>query len=439
MPVAAVPAYLRKADFSQATPSQRFSSLLAIWTDRADQEVAVKELSGKRSREGSEVKYILERQGMDAAIAHALASRGNRISRLWEKSESGASKAWDAMTELGIKDIDRMHAWHARQTALAGLADAVTFDAISTAPFATGLGNEHPLENGFAFLEPYGLPYLPGSGVKGVLRAAATELAEGLFGGSDGWTAAAIEALFGRESMDGDQDHQRGALSFWDVLPQLPGNRLQVEVMTPHQGHYYAPGGTSQPPHDSGSPIPIFFLAVPPEAKFTFHVQCNRPFLDRIAPGLAGGERWKTLLDAAFRHAFEWLGFGAKTSVGYGAMALDERAARERSEAERERQEAERRKAQEAARHAELERMSPVDRKIREAIDDKQSGQSDDSAVFNAIRDGRFTDDERREAAQKLRELMKQSRAWKEKSTAKKPEKDKEHQRTLQVIKWLES
>lgn len=325
MPVAAVPAYLRKADFSQATPSQRFGSLLAIWTDRADQEAAV--------------------------IAHALASRGNRISRLWEKSESGAKQAWDAMTELGTDDIDRMHAWHARQTALAGLADAVTFDAISTAPFATGLGNEHPLENGFAFLEPYGLPYLPGSGVKGVLRAAATELAEGLFGGSDGWTVAAIEALFGRESMDGDQDHQRGALSFWDVLPQLPDKRLQIEVMTPHQGHYYAPGGTQppQPPHDSGSPVPIFFLAVPPEAKFTFHVQCNHAFLERIAPELAEGERWKTLLEAAFRHAFEWLGFGAKTSVGYGAMAPDEKAARERAEAERERQEDARREAEKSA------------------------------------------------------------------------------------------
>jgi CRISPR-associated protein Cmr6 len=26
------------------------------------------------------------------------------------------------------------------------------------------------------------------------------------------------------------------------------------------------------------------------------------------------------LLDRAFQHAFEWVGFGAKTSVGYGAM-----------------------------------------------------------------------------------------------------------------------
>ena len=45
-------------------------------------------------------------------------------------------------------------------------------DALSTAPFATGLGLEHPFDNGFAFLTPYGLPYLAGSGVKGVLRRA---------------------------------------------------------------------------------------------------------------------------------------------------------------------------------------------------------------------------------------------------------------------------
>jgi CRISPR-associated protein Cmr6 len=41
---------------------------------------------------------------------------------------------------------------------------------------------------------------------------------------------------------------------------------------------------------------------------------------------LAEGERWKTLLTAAFAHAFQWLGFGAKTAVGYGAMQVDEQA-----------------------------------------------------------------------------------------------------------------
>ncbi|MBW1963132.1 MAG: hypothetical protein JRJ04_16955, partial [Deltaproteobacteria bacterium] len=52
-----------------------------------------------------------------------------------------------------------------------------TLPTVTTSPFVTGVGMEHPLENGFAFLSPYGLPYLPGSSVKGVLRKAAEELA----------------------------------------------------------------------------------------------------------------------------------------------------------------------------------------------------------------------------------------------------------------------
>ena len=59
-------------------------------------------------------------------------------------------------------------ALRARQQSLADdLGDAVlSYPARLSAPLATGLGNEHPLENGFAFLNPHGLPYLAGSGVK---------------------------------------------------------------------------------------------------------------------------------------------------------------------------------------------------------------------------------------------------------------------------------
>lgn len=52
---------------------------------------------------------------------------------------------------------------------------------------------EHLLENGFAFLNPYGLPYLPGSGVKGVLRQAAREVDK------KSWAVEAIIVLFGQD------------------------------------------------------------------------------------------------------------------------------------------------------------------------------------------------------------------------------------------------
>lgn len=184
----------------------------------------------------------------------------------------------------------------------------------STAPFATGLGNEHPIENGFAFLTPYGLPYLAGSGVKGILRRSMQELMDDC---EDGFTKEAINALFGPE-LDPESGNKlegakRGALDCWDVFPNPAGGKLVVEIMTPHFSKYYQ--GT-ETPHDSGAPVPVSFLAVPAKSQFDFHVVCHAT---RLPASLQ--TQWRALLDRAFLHAFEWVGFGAKTSVGYGAMS----------------------------------------------------------------------------------------------------------------------
>ena len=273
---------------------------------------------------------------------------------------------------LNPEDKAAMKALADRQSHLAGnLPHMLSLDATAIAPFTTGLGNEHPLENGFAFLNPYGLPYLAGSGVKGVLRQAARELASGQWGNEHGWSAdkqfeirvngkslaiSMLDALFGLESQDGDTLHMRGALSFWDVIAQMPNNcnSLHVEVMTPHQSHYYQQKsdpktGSSATPHDSGQPTPISFLTVPPGSGMTFHVQCDLPRLQRLAPTLAEGDAWKKLLQAAFEHAFEWLGFGAKTAVGYGAMQPNAQATQDRKEKQREQKEQAERQARQAA------------------------------------------------------------------------------------------
>ena len=84
--------------------------------------------------------------------------------------------------------LDRLttnRAWSDAARALtnrqAGLAETVprVLSRVATArsPLVTGVGIEHPSENGFAFYDPHGVPFLPGSSVKGVLRRAAEELA----------------------------------------------------------------------------------------------------------------------------------------------------------------------------------------------------------------------------------------------------------------------
>lgn len=188
----------------------------------------------------------------------------------------------------------------------------LVIDALATAPFATGLGNEHPVENGFAFLTPYGLPYLAGSGVKGVLRRAMEELVEEK---TDGIDPALIDALFGPEDGGADgsgpplTEGQRrcGTLSFWDVFPGPQGTpgRLCVEIMTPHQSEYFQ---GKQSPHDAGQPTPIHFLALPPLSKLRFVVTHEPAYM----PADLRTADWRRALDGAFERAFDWLGLPAR-------------------------------------------------------------------------------------------------------------------------------
>lgn len=228
MAIAAVPEYLG-GDFSKSSPGSRFGMYLRLW--------GINNRTGERLWTTSDVNYRLA--GRD------------RVERPFR--DENKNPALREALKLTGADQDAMTALIQRQRDLAlpleQSGQLLRLEALSVAPFATGLGNEHPLENGFAFLNPYGLPYLAGSGVKGVLRQAARELNQGEWGDSQGWDQTAITALFGQQGPEPDADHQRGALRFWDVLPRIKGGALQVEVMTPHQAHYYQQG---QSPHESG-------------------------------------------------------------------------------------------------------------------------------------------------------------------------------------------
>lgn len=329
MAFAAVPNYLGR-DFSAAAPGHRFYLYFQVW--------------GFDHRNG--------------VPCWGTADQGND-----GKTYQNKAGAVDKTLPLTENDKRAMAALAERQRAIAG--DHVWWlPAQTVAPLTTGLGMEHPLENGFAFLHPYGLPYLAGSGIKGVLRQAARELRDDE--PESGWTNEIIDALFGADTGD---TAARGALIFWDVFPELKDS-LITEVMTPHQTHYYQ---DQEPPHDSGKPNPIPFLAIPPGCSLTFYVDCNRHLLP---DALREDEAWQGPLRAAFEHAFEWLGFGAKTAVGYGHVALDTDALEREAEKQREQQ----------ARQAEQQRIKastqglPEDAAWLEA--QRQRGAWPDNAAF---------------------------------------------------------
>jgi CRISPR-associated protein Cmr6 len=167
---------------------------------------------------------------------------------------------------------------------------------VSESRFVTGLGRSHPVESGFAWHPTLGVPYLPGSSVKGMIRDWAEREAE------PSPSLDEVKKIFG----------SRGAVGQIDVLDLLPlaPVRLEADVTTPHYG-----GWTPEaPPADWCGPVPVPFLVTAIGVSFAFAL-LPRSQTGREALGIV--RSWLT-------EAIVWAGAGAKTSVGYGRFRLDE-------------------------------------------------------------------------------------------------------------------
>ena len=107
----------------------------------------------------------------------------------------------------------------------------------------------------------------------------------------------------------------------------------------------------------------------------------------------------------------------------------------EEAEARRKQEEAER----QARRQRELEQLSPIEKEIQVFLDERaDKNQPEISAVIGAVKQGKWTNEKKIEVAKWLEKTMRASKGeWKERSQAKKPEKDREYQNTLLVKGWL--
>lgn len=169
--------------------------------------------------------------------------------------------------------------------------------------FVSGLGMGHVLETGFVWHRVLGVPYLPGSSVKGLVRAWAEM--------SDKETAT---RLFGPKDEGPTRKPDTGDLIVFDAVP-VTKPELEVDIMNPHYAPYYGDRDGKTPPADYHSPRPIFFLTVAPGAVFSFAFGLRR--------GCGGS---KADVDTVFRflsEALDTLGAGGKTAVGYGFMTRE--------------------------------------------------------------------------------------------------------------------
>lgn len=186
---------------------------------------------------------------------------------------------------------------------------ATSFTATTAAPLTLHLSRANAMENAGLCLHPvHGFAYLPGSGIKGMTRAWAETV--WLPAQSDRQSAEQdIREAFGRAPTKSGEDSAAGAVIFHDALPDA-WPKLQVEITNNHHPQYY--GGQGEP-GDWENPIPVYFLAIKPNTRFTFAVSLRRGADKRLR------DRALEWLKGALRHA----GAGAKTAAGYGWFTLD--------------------------------------------------------------------------------------------------------------------
>lgn len=175
-----------------------------------------------------------------------------------------------------------------------------------------GLGDESVLETSITLHRTYGVPYIPGSALKGLAASYARhQLGDAWKEGNDAYTV-----VFGKTD-------DAGFITFFDAF-YIPGSAMQGEgnnkreqmlfpdVITVHHPGYYQNNGNA--PADWDSPNPVAFLSA-----------TGSYLIALAAPELASPQReqWIERTFSILEHALATMGIGAKTSSGYGRITLE--------------------------------------------------------------------------------------------------------------------
>lgn len=168
---------------------------------------------------------------------------------------------------------------------------------------AIGLGDESVLETSVTLHRTYGVPYLPGSALKGLAASYARNRIGDHWGKRKDGYGYAYKVVFGTTA-------EAGYITFHDALyvPKSGGGRpLRPDVITVHHPDYYQ--NKNKPPADWDDPNPVPFLTA------------TGNYLIAIS-AVPGCEVWLSQTWRILRLALKEEGIGAKTSSGYGRMEL---------------------------------------------------------------------------------------------------------------------
>ncbi|MCF6158371.1 MAG: type III-B CRISPR module RAMP protein Cmr6 [wastewater metagenome] len=243
----------------------------------------------------------------------------------------------------------------------------MNFKAIVDWRLIVGLGSSSVYETSMTLHHIYGIPYIPGSAIKGVLRhfivselltkdlpddnlnvmnklIEIDNIKSLIEKGSEtiknaltihekgennhskkiepsvkllgkvlaGWDdLEKVRKIFGNQS-------QQGRVIFLDSFPVIPP-KIKPDVMNPHYGDYYSgkdKNGNPVPPADYLNLVPIYFLTVE-DTSFDFYLAAKKKDKDTFKEKIGSFTIEEWLKKALCEH-----GIGAKTAVGYGYFNL---------------------------------------------------------------------------------------------------------------------
>ncbi len=183
---------------------------------------------------------------------------------------------------------------------------AISFTAKSASPLVIGHGVDSVLETNLSLHPIYGIPYLPGTALKGL----AAYYARNILGSK--------KTALSREGSDYDilfgTQQSAGFIQFHDALitPDTVGGALRQDVLTPHHQAYNASVACKEhpAPRDDDSPIPNPFLTA--FGTFRIVLSCEGEAEQALS--------WLELAKIVLTKALADEGLGAKTNAGYGRL-----------------------------------------------------------------------------------------------------------------------
>lgn len=312
------------------------------------------------------------------------------------------------------------------------------FEAALKTPLLIGSGNENIRETGLNIHTVYGIPFIPASSLKGLVRSWAIHA---FFNGSE------AEA-FQKEQSDPQQRERQqilmqlfgtkenqGSIQMHDTF--LPDYELYPEIDTVHFSKYYREKG-EQPPSGQENTVPIpgyYQIRMTAPAVFSLRLITTH----KEQSGLKGTEQL-ALASTWLQTALEEFGVGAKTAVGNGRFTHFVDVTEEKRQMYQKRkqnkqqvemakeQEREKKRQEEKRKHMSEEDQLVFDISQLDAQNSDDQSKSKSEEIYS-----RIVDQQLKKPAQALQRYWKQTGDWQVK-----PKKKKQYNKVQQIQKLID-